>query len=78
MLLHLDVILVILLLKVTFFSFQNQLCFLCFSKTFSNNLSRNIKCVCFLCDQMPKWLLLNIHKEYAHVILLLKNFLDCF
>ena len=81
-LLHLDVILVLLLLTVTFFSFQNQLyfffaCSLKELQNFSCNIFHGIKYVCFLRDQMPKLLTLNIHKEYAHLSLLLKNFLDC-
>ena len=79
--LHLDVILVLLLLMVTFFSFQNQLYFLCvhlkIHKTFWCNIFCNIKYVCFLCDPMPKSLILNIRKEQAHLFLVLKNILDC-
>ena len=62
-LLHLDMVLILLLLTVTFFSFQNQLHFLRVFlkkyKTFSYNLLHNIKYVCFLCDQIPKLLTLN-------------------
>ena len=51
---YLHVILILFLLTVTFFSFQNQLCFLHvllkIHKCFSNGLFRNIKYVCLLCD----------------------------
>ena len=81
-LLHLDVILILVLLTIKFFSFQNQLHFLRvllkIHKRFSYNLFCNIKYVCFLCHQMLKFLTLNICKEYVHIFLLLKNFSDCF
>ena len=77
---HLDVILVLLLLMATIFSSDNQLHFLRvllkINKTFSYNPFRNIKYVCFLCDQIPKLLKLKIHKEYSYLFLLFKNFLD--
>ena len=78
--LHPDVTLVLLLLTVTFFLFQNKLYFLRallkIHKTFLYSLFHHIKYVCFLCDQMPKFFTLNIRKEYATQFLLLKNFLD--
>ena len=71
MLLHLDVTLVLLLLTITFFSFQNQLyllrALLKILKTFKYNLFYDIKYVCFLYDQMNKFLPLNIRKVYAHL-----------
>ena len=79
-LLRFDLDLILLLLTVTFFSFQNHLYFLRVAlkkyKTFSYNLFNNIKHDCFLYDQITKLLTLNICKEYAHLFLLLKNFLD--
>ena len=79
-LLNLDVILVLLLLVVIFFSFRGQFYFLHvllkIRKTFSYSIFHEIKYVCFLCDQMPKILTLNIYRKYAHLFLLLKNFLD--
>ena len=79
-LLHLDVILVLLLLSVTFCSFLHQLYFSCvllkIHKTFSYSLFHDLKYVFFLCDKIPKLLTLNIHKEYAPENLLLKNFLE--
>ena len=77
-LLRLDVILVLLLLTVAFFSFQNRLYFsrtlLKIRKTFSHNLFLNIKYVCFLYNQMSKLLALNIRIEYVHLFLFLKMF----
>ena len=79
--LDLDVVLIICLLVVIFFSFQNQLYFLRVLlknyKTFAYNLFNDIKYFCFLYHLILKLLLLNIHKEYAHLFLLLKVFLDC-
>ena len=78
-LLRLDVILVLLLLTVTFFYFQNQLYFLRVLlekyKTFSYSFFHDIKYAYFLYDQIGKLLILNICKEYAHLVLLLQNFL---
>ena len=77
--LHLDVILILLLLTVTSLSFQNQLYFqraLIEAQNFFIQSFPRYKYVCFLCDQMPKLLTLNIRKEYAHLFLLLKIFLD--
>ena len=55
---HLCAILILFLLTVIFFSFQNQLYFvhviLKNHKTFSYNLFRNIKYACFLHDQISK------------------------
>ena len=66
--------------KGNIFSFHNQLYFLRvllkIHKAFSYNLFRDIRYVCFLCDQVPKLLAFNKCKEYAHLFLLLKNFLD--
>ena len=53
---HLDVILVVSLLTVTFFSFQNQL---------------------YSLHNLLLYSLHNIRKEYTHLFLLIKNFLDC-
>ena len=79
-LLPLDVISILLLLTVTFFSFQNHLYFLCVLlkkyKSFSCNLFHDIKYVCFLCDQMSTLLTLNIHNKYALQFFLLKKCLD--
>ena len=36
-------------------------------KTFLNKLFHDIKYASFLFDQIPKFLTLNIHKEYAHL-----------
>ena len=44
---------------------------------FSYNLPCNINYVCFLYYKTPKLSTFNIHKEYAHLFLLLKNFLNC-
>ena len=80
--LHLRVVLILFLLTVTFFSFQNQLYFLRvllkILKTFSCNLFCDIKYVCLLCDQIPKLLTLNNRMEYVHLFLLFKNYLDYF
>ena len=55
---HLCVILILFLLMVIFFCFQNQLYFLHVilknHKIFSYNLFRNIKYACFLHDQIPQ------------------------
>ena len=76
---HLDANLVFLLLTVTFFSFQNQLYFLRVLLKIPNfflyNLFRYVKYACFLYDEMPKLLALNILKESDHLFLLL-IFLD--
>ena len=59
-LLRFDLVLILLLLTVTFFSFQNHLYFLRVAlkkyKTFSYNLFNNIKHDCFLYDQITKLL----------------------
>ena len=81
-LLHFDGILIFLLLTVTYFPFQINYIFrvsLKNSENFFNTIfSAIIKYAYFLYDQMPKLLPLNISKEYAHLFLLLKKFLDYF
>ena len=76
----LDVILILSFLMVTFFSLQNQLYFMRVPlkkyKTFSYNIFHDINYVCLLCDQIPKFLINNIHKEIVLQFLVLKNFLD--
>ena len=64
---YLGVILVIILLTVTFFSFQSKIYF--FYVFLKNNkyLLHNIYYAYFLYDQMPKLVTLNIHKEYVAV-----------
>ena len=81
--LHLRVILILFLLTVTFFLFKINYIF-SYSFKESQNLfiqyvfSYGIKYVYLLYDQIPKLLTLNICKEYVHLFLLLKNFLDYF
>ena len=79
LILRLDIILFFILLVVTFFSFQNQLYFLRVllkqHKTFSYNLSHDIKYACLLYDQIPNMLTFNFRKEYP---LLPSLFLDYF
>ena len=80
-LLRIDMILILLLLTITCFSFQNQLyivlrVLLKNHKTFSYSLFHDIKYACFLYDKIAKFLTLNIHKEYSHLFWLLKIFLD--
>ena len=52
-------------------------CSLKIYKIFSWYLFKGIKYVYLLWRQIPKLLILNIHKEYANLFLLLKIFLDC-
>ena len=63
-----------------FFPFQINYIFLRvllnLHKKFSYIIFCDIKYVCFLCDQIPKLLILNNHKECAHLFLLVKNFLN--
>ena len=70
------VILVLFLLTVTFFLVKINYIFLACSLKESQNvfiqLLCNIKYAGFLNDRIPK--LLIIHKKYAHLLLLLKNF----
>ena len=77
---YLRVISTLYLLTVIYF-FQNQLFFLSvlwkIYKIFSWYLFEGIKYVYLLWRQIPKLLILNIHKEYANLFLLLKIFLDC-
>ena len=72
MFLHLCVILIIFLLTVAFFSFQNQLFFLQVllknHKTFSYNIFHDIKYAYFLYDEIPN----NWHWTFT------KNMLTCF
>ena len=48
------------------------------SQNFFIQFFGNIKCVCLPCDQIPKLLTLNTHKEYARLSLLFQMFLDHF
>ena len=81
-LLHLDMIFVLFLLTAVFFFFSKSViylvCFLKKSQNFFINLFHDIKYVCFLYDQIPKLLALNIYKEYAYIFSLLKIFLIYF
>ena len=75
--LHLGVVLTLLLLSVTYFSFQSQLNFSCvllkIYKLFSYFVAHDINYHFFQCDLIQKLLALNIH-----LFLLLNNFLDYF
>ena len=78
---HLDVILVLFLLTVTFYFSKSIIFFACSvkdSQIFLYSLPHDIKYACLLYDQMSKLLTLNICKENIVLFLLLKISLDCF
>ena len=70
-LLHLYMNLVLFFLTVAFFLFKINNNFWVLSERFTNffnNLFSDINYICFLCDQMPNLLTLNIRKEYTQKI----------
>ena len=62
-----------------FFLSKSIIFYACFLKEVQNIFIKTFpqyKCVCFLCGEMPKLLILNNRKENAPLFLLLKTFLD--